>query len=248
MSTKNIGTFPHKIYNYYTKDPYGNVSLNKLLPLVLDSAGSHAEELGFSKDLLISQGYTWVLSRINLVLENLVSDIETIYVDTWIQKVASAFSVRLFEVHNGKGTTLAYGATYWSIINVKTRRIAPIQKVIGEKKLINLREVPCELPQKLVFERGKPVAQVIAEYSDLDYNQHVNSNRYLEWGINVFNSSFLSQHKLTRIALNYNHEIYLGDTICIYKNESQNTLELYNKTQKQTACKIHLEFSPKEDQ
>lgn len=248
MQTKNIGTFPHKVYSYYTKDSYGNISLNKLLPLMLDSAGSHAEELGFSKDLLISNGYTWVLSRVNITLENLVSDIENIYIDTWIQKVTSAFSIRVFEAHNGAGTRLAYGTTYWSIINTETRRITPIQRVIGEKDVTCLRKIPCELPQKLVFDRGKISAQVLAQYSDLDYNQHVNSNRYLEWGLNTLNADFLTQHTLTRVAINYNHEVYRDNIVTIYKAMKQNAveLELYNKTLEQTACKIYLGFTAKD--
>lgn len=248
MNKKNIGTFPHKVYTYYTKDTYGNISLNKLLPLLLDSAGSHAEELGFSKDLLLEKGYTWVLSRVNVELHTLVSDLEIIYIDTWIQKVTSAFSLRVFKAHDGKGTLLASGSTYWSIINTKTRRITPIQKVIGENDVTNSLEVPCELPQKLVFAKGEFSAQVIAQYSDLDYNQHVNSNRYLEWGLNTLPEDFMAQHTLTRIALNYNHEVYWNDTVAIYKTRKQGKveLELYNKTQEQTACVMHLTFITKD--
>lgn len=248
MTKKNINTFPHKVYSYYTKDSYGNISLNKLLPLILDSAGSHAEELGFSKDLLIAKGYTWVLSRVNIVLNELVSDLDIIYVDTWIQKATSAFSIRLFEVHDGKGTHLAYGKTYWSIINMQTRRITPIHKVIDKKDVTNSKDVPCELPQKLIFQQGSLAAQVIAQYSDLDYNQHVNSNRYLEWGINTFDIDFLATHQLSRIELNYNHEVYCGNTIYLYKtqNDDFSDLELFNKNQDQVACKMRLHFNLKD--
>ncbi len=141
MENKHIGRFTHKVYAYHTKDKYGNIALHKLLPIILDSAGDHAEHLGFAKDELIEKGYTWVLSRINIVLDNLARDLDTLYIDTWIQSATSAFSVRLFEVHDGNGTRLAYGKSYWSIINMKTRRITPIQKVIGEKPVFNEKDV-----------------------------------------------------------------------------------------------------------
>lgn len=242
---ENIETFPHKVYSYYTKDTYGNITLNKLLPLILDSAGSHAKILGFSKNLLISEGYTWVLSRLNLTLMSLESNLETIYVTTWIQNVKSAFSIRLFEVHDGKGKVLAYGSSYWSIINIKTRKITAIQKVIGQRDVINSKEIPCQAPQKLLFDRGNFIGQVTAQYSDLDYNGHVNSNRYVEWGLNSFTSAFLSDHKLTRMELNYNNEVYCGNTINIYNTASPeyNEIELYNTDQEQTACKMRLHFA-----
>ncbi len=247
MSNENIGTFPHKVYAYHTKDRFGNISLNKLLPLILDSAGDHAEQLGCGKEELLRKQHTWVLSRINIELDELVADVKTLYIDTWISFVKSAFSVRLFEIHDGKGTRIAYGNTYWSIINTETRRLASIPKIIGEHPVTNARKVPCKMPQKLVFERGELVAQEIAQYTDLDYNGHVNSNRYLDWGINSFSPGFLASHRLAKIELNYTQEVYWEDTVCIYKTESANTfeLELYNKTQETTACKMRLHFTPK---
>ncbi|PVX52431.1 acyl-ACP thioesterase [Balneicella halophila] len=248
MNMKNIGSFPHKIYSYHTKDMYGNVSLNKLLPLILDSAGSHAEILDISKELLLEKGYTWVLSRINLVLNKLVSDVDIIYVDTWIQKVRSAFSIRLFEVHDDNGQILARGVSYWSIIDTKTRSIAPIRKVIGDNDKTNSKEIPCKTPQKLIFEKGELVGQVIAQYSDLDYNKHVNSNRYVEWGINTLSPKFLARHQLCQLELNYNHEVYWNNEIKIYKTDTatHSDIELYNASQEQTACMMRLHFEPRD--
>ncbi len=244
MSNENIGTFPHRVYLYHTKDKFGNIALHKLLPLILDSAGQHAEELGFGKDFFLEQNYTWVLSRINIELEELVSDLETLYIDTWISFVKSAFSVRLFEIHDGKGIRIAHGSTYWSIINLTTRRIVPIQKVIDSNSATNPRKVPGQLPQKLVFERGESIAKETAQYTDLDYNGHVNSNRYLDWGINTFPLEYLEKNKLIKIVLNYTQEVYWGDTVAIFKTESDSftDLELFNETQESTACKMRLYF------
>ncbi len=244
MNNENIGTFAHRVYTYHTRDSFGNIPLHKLLPLILDSAGQHAEILGFAKDFLLEQNYTWVLSRINMELENLVADLEMLYIDTWISVVKSAFSVRLFEIHDGQGTRIAYGSSYWSIISTKTRKIAPIQDIIGDKSSVNAREIPCNLPQKIVLERGELVAQQIAEYTDLDYNGHTNSNRYVEWVINTFSLDFWKKHKLVKLTLNYNQEVYWEDEIYIFKKQNGNVVhvELYNKTQETTACKMRLEF------
>ncbi len=178
-------------------------------------------------------------------LENLVSDLQTLYIDTWLQSATSAFAVRLFEVHDGKGTRLAYGKSYWSIINLNTRRITPIQKVIGKKQVFNPKDVPCEKPRKLVFEKGEKSTQIVAEYADLDFNGHVNSNRYLEWGLNTFSEAFLDSHTLMHIEINYTREVYWKNTVCVHKSMENNNanLELYNQDQDGTACKIRLEFT-----
>ncbi len=99
----------------------------------------------------------------------------------------------------------------------------------------------------LVFEKGEEVAQVIAEYADLDFNGHVNSNRYLEWSLNTFDEKFLDTHNLTQIVINYTQEVYWGDNSIIHKQLHENyaDLELFNKDQNQTACKIRLQFVPK---
>lgn len=247
MEIKKVGTYQHKVYNYYTKDAFGEIVLNKLLMLILDSAGSHADEHRFGKDDLLSRGYTWVLSRTNIELHRPFPNLETIYVDTWLENIKTAFSLRLFEVHDGKGNVFASCTTYWSIIEIATRKIKPIPQILDTIDIKYQRSVKAEKPHKLVFEKGKLVATFSAQYIDIDYNEHVNSNRYLDWAINTYTVDFFKKHSLVQIEINYNKEIYYQDEVEVYRTDNDliSEIEIYNKSQNSIACTLRLHFEGK---
>lgn len=247
MEIKKVGRYQHKVYNYYTKDAFEEIVLNKLLMLILDSAGSHANEHNFGKDALLSRGYTWVLSRVNMELHKPFSDLQIIYIDTWIENIKTAFSLRLFEVHDGNGNIFASCTTYWSIIEIKTRKIKPIPQILDSIDIKHQRSVKAEKPHKLVFEKGSLVDEFLAQYMDIDYNHHVNSNKYLDWAMNTYSVVFFQKHILLQIEINYNKEVYYQDKVQIYRTDEglESEIEIYNKTQEKTACTIRFHFGLK---
>lgn len=246
MKINKIGTYPHKIYNYYSNDFQGKVTLDRLINMVLDSAGAHAEENGFGKQYIIEKGCTWVLSRMNAVMHVAPKSLGKLFVSTWIRDVKSAFSLRVFEIKDEKGKVLASATTLWSVINLTTRRLVPLGGVIPKDKIISPKDVLAANPKKINFERGEKVACEIAQYTDLDYNLHVNSNRYIQWALNSYDLEFWKKHYLKQLEVGFNHEVYCRDNVSVFKTDETaiGNIELFNETQQQTACKLRLHFSP----
>lgn len=239
---QKIGTYSHKIYNYHSNDFQGQVTLDRLVNIILDSAGIHAEDNGFGKEFILDRGCTWVLSRLNIVLHQPPQSLDNVLVSTWIREVRSAFSIRVFQVRDKHENLIASATTLWSVIDFSTRKIVPIYNIIAKDEMICEQEVDADFPQKLIFERGETQTHEIAQYTDLDFNCHVNSNRYVQWALNSFSLDFWKQHYLQQIEINFNHEVYYADKVTVLGNcnEKYSEIELYNNTQELTACRLRL--------
>lgn len=244
MKKDKKGIYTHKIYSYYGNDFQGKVTLDRFINILLDSAGSHAEDNGFGKQFISNEGCTWVLSRLNVVLHSFPKDYQELYVSTWVRDIKSAFSMRVFEVKDAEGTTVVSATSLWSVINLKSRRLVPIQNIISREEMVCTDDVKAKIPKKMIFERGEEVAKTEAQYTDLDFNCHVNSNRYIQWALNSYDLDFWKKNYLKQLEIAFNHEVYYGDMVSIYKNNrgEVSDIEIFNKSQDQTACKVRLHF------
>jgi acyl-ACP thioesterase len=67
------------------------------------------------------------------------------------------------------------------------------------------------------------------QYSDIDYNGHVNSIKYIEHICDLFPLDYYRTHHLKRIEMAYIAESYFGDTLSFYirkKSEKQFEIEV----------------------
>ncbi len=245
LELPKLGTYSHKVYNYYTRDFQNNITADKLLNLVLDSAGEHANERGFGKDAFTHKGVTWVLSRVHLDLHASLDHLDTLYIDTWIDLIKSAFSIRKFNIHDGKGNILGSAATLWSIIDIQTRKLQAITKILPSFDIQLEHECKTGTPEKYQITDYEVVDTLKARYTDIDYNQHVNSNRYVVWAINTFPLAHFHTQKLQSLGVNFLAEVLYDDIVEIRRSLQDGFyyFELYNLSRKEVACRIKLHFA-----
>jgi hypothetical protein len=52
-------------------------------------------------------------------------------------------------------------------------------------------------------------------YSDIDFNGHVNSMKYIEWMVDALTVEVVAEMSALRLDINYLHEARLGETLTI---------------------------------
>ncbi|MDR2890970.1 MAG: acyl-[acyl-carrier-protein] thioesterase [Alistipes sp.] len=206
--------------------------------IVLQAAGDDADMLGFGvRDLNSGVGSdgvnaSWVLSRMAVDMSRLPSRHEEIAVYTWISDYGRLMTTRNTVVADSSGQQIGAAVTQWAMIDLDTRKALDLSALAGKSASLVDREPPIERPRRLgalssecALERSHTVV-----YSDIDFNGHAGSMKYLEWIIDTLPAGVVAgigngdadgggtdDGGGVRFDINYLHEARLGEqlTICV---------------------------------
>ncbi len=186
---------------------------------LLQTAGDVADRLGFGIKQLLPYGYTWILSRMDIEMQALPVHGEMVTIETWIERNAHMLSTRDYRFYKGSdtdGEVIGRVKSVWAVLDLKTRQAVnafdlPMfaDSEDGEElvlprlpRMMPLSDVPTAFTSRVV-------------YSDLDYNGHCNSCKYLEHMLNVHRPDFLNEPVPLRLSIQYSREIKEGDDYAI---------------------------------
>ncbi len=207
---------------YQDVDTTRRIRLHTLENYLLNVAGRVADELGFGIPALLPMGYTWIITRLSLEMLYLPRHGEVLVFETWIERNAHLLSVRDYTIYvqdsTGEEKLLGKAKSVWAILDLDKREIVNIfdlpmfaGKVDGET--LNMakpqRLLPITVGTNSSNVLGGGVLDHTIMYSDVDYNMHCNSCRYLEWMLNTCPWED-GEHPL-RLDINYTKELHLGE-------------------------------------
>ena len=196
------------------------VKLSSLIDLILTASGYNADENGFGLRDLHQMGATWVISRFALEMNYFPKQYETIEIETWVQEVHTANTIRNYRVYNEKGEVIGNSTSVWVMINKETRRPMELKLLTGIEKFALYTTSGIDRPLKLEAVGGKPVDDFRVKYSDIDINQHVNTVRYLDWMVNTFTLDDHRASSISRIDVNFMNEVLYGNLIMVFREET----------------------------
>ena len=107
------------------------IKLSSLTDLILTASGYNADENGFGLRHLKKLNATWVLSRLALEMDYFPKQYEKITVETWVQEVHTANTIRNYRIYNEKGEVIGNSTSVWVMINVETRRPMDLRLLEG---------------------------------------------------------------------------------------------------------------------
>jgi acyl-ACP thioesterase len=195
------------------------------LPLIgnylLDSATIHAQERGFGYEMMLKNNCAWVLSRMAIEIYEYPQNEDIIYVETWVEDVTRFFTQRSFRLKNDKDQVIGYSRTIWAAININTRR--PIDILAWHPDLTdfidNTIDCPIEKPCKILQTHTETPVLYTVKYSDIDINKHMNSLKYIEHDIDMFELDILEKKNIKRFEIMYLAESSFGDELTFYKQQ-----------------------------
>ena len=108
-----------------------------------EAAGAHALALGIGMEDMWAKGLTWMLARIDIRIEQLPPEGQTVVVRTWPVGTKRLFAQRCIELIDSSGVKCA-GAMYeYIVVDIKTRRAVRPERALP----IDLRtDIPWPFP------------------------------------------------------------------------------------------------------
>lgn len=188
----------------YEVNPNGEARLASLCDFLQESAGNHANELGFGFDDMLEQHLFWVLTRLSVRVSRYPKYGDTVLVRTWPKGVRGPFALRDFKILDSNGNELLVATSGWLVIDSRTRKrrrpheILALLHRFSDDHAIEAPPVKVGHDQDFV-QHGT----IVTRPSDVDLQNHVNSMRYVSWIEDAYTSSIAATRPVnTRHAAN----------------------------------------------
>ena len=228
-------------------DARGEMPVTLIAERLIEVATNHANLLGIGYASLAPKGVGWVLTRMAYRMERLPKINESYEVTTWIESWNRMFSQRCFKFSDSNGNTIGWARTIWVIIDIDTRRPADL-RLYGSEDMIN-HDMVCPLPK---MENHKPIEVNCVEeytfrYSDLDFNRHVNSVRYIEHILNLWEPRHYDRFCVDGFEIAYRHECLGGQTVQFVADKSDlssGRVEIVHNGERMVTCSLHFKEDP----
>lgn len=188
-------------------DAAGRMSTAQLLTRLIVAATRHADAIGVGYRELMQHGLAWVLSRISIEMEHIPAILDTFSITTWIESFNRHISYRNFRIDGEGGRPIGYARSLWTCIDIVKRTPASLDPV----ELPAALECPIDpIPRLPQLATVTDTRDITVTSSDIDFNGHVNSARYVEHLYNAFSPEWIIGHRLRRIDIAYTRELLFG--------------------------------------
>ncbi len=227
------------VFSIYPQEVDGakRLRMTSLCNYILNTAGYAAQENGFGSLEMIERGMTWVLSRLAIEMIELPEQYEDIIIETWVEEYGRIVTSRHFKILDKTRRVLGYASSLWAMMNLTTRRPINLQAMPEYNRFATGVANEIAPAGKIKSVGGEPRKTHTVRYSDVDFNGHANSVKYLEWMLDSIDADKLYTRSIKRLELNYVHEAMLGDDIDIYSDEASDSYTFLLKKGDQEICK-----------
>ena len=231
-------------YNYEYEIKYQEVDGKKRLRLfnlenyLLEVAGTVADELGFGIQVLHPRGLTWILTRLSVEMYEMPTHCEKVRFETWIENNVHMLSTRNFRIYSGE-KLIGQCKSVWAVLHLEKREIVncfddPIFEGCIDGEVIEMPRVRMTtIPEPTGCAPHKIV------YSDIDYNGHCNSCRYLQAMTDAYLPDYYG--KKVRLDINYSKEAMLGETLMTNYLVTEDGVQYQQKNEAgETSCSAKI--------
>ena len=233
----------------YEKDYYiGSNDVDQFLELKLpsffrmmqDVSTEHAEKLGIGKATTIDKGMYWVITRIELDIIRMPKYLETVKLVTYPGDNMRFMFPRYFTLFNQKGDVLIHASSMWMVLDKINHRIC-LKPFEGTDFPEEHTEGELPLPKKANVSDVEEVEQRKVRYSDIDLNGHLNNTKYIDYIVDIHDSAFYKENRISHFLINYDKELRDNDTLTLLKN-NENPECIIGKVGDQTALTVNIQY------
>ena len=210
------------IIESHEADFLSQANIITLFSHTLDTAGYASNGRAYSIDTLQEQGLSWVLSRFAIEVNRYPKQFEEITIETWIEDINKLVSTRNFQIFDQNRELIAQACSLWSMIDQNTRRPVNLLETLYKDAPVLAEANDMERPVRILEVKGEKVDEVKVRYSDIDFNQHANSARYIKWQLDSYNLDMFKEKQVKRFDINFVQEVFFGEKLEVYKEEKEN--------------------------
>lgn len=241
-------------YNYDYEIKYQEVDAKKKLRLfnlenyLLEVAGTVADDLDFGIAKLHPIGLTWILTRMSVEMYELPTHCEHVRFETWIESNAHMLSTRDYRIYV-KSQEPGAKSQDWKLIGQCKSVWAVLD--MNKREIVNIFDDPMfadcvdgeviDMPRVRMTTIPEPTGIVPHQivYSDIDYNCHCNSCRYLEAMTNAYLPDYYG--KRVRLDISYQKEAMLGEELQTHYLVTEDGVQYQQKNEAgETSCSAKI--------
>ena len=190
---------------------------------VLNIAGVDAQRNGFGVDSLMKNNCSWVLSRLAVEFDRMPEQFTKYTIRTWVNYDGRLLSSRNFVLTDDDGEVFGRVVSQWAMINFETRRPVDLTQLAESyMAVLSDEESPCERPHKLTAVEATQTFEHRIVYSDIDFNRHVNTMRYMDMMVDMLPVEMFAEPKAVRIDLHFIKESVYGQTLTVGLKQQDN--------------------------
>lgn len=182
---------------------------------IIEVATLHANSWGIGYKRLKLDNQAWVLSRIAIEMKEYPKVGENYTLSTWIESFNRHFSERNVEIRNESGDIIGYARTIWVVINTSTRESCDISALEFIKDNATDRPCPIDKQSRIKTVEHRREGRYRFMYTDIDFNRHVNTIRYICSLLNQWDLSFFDNHTIRRFEISFMKETYANTEVVI---------------------------------
>ena len=119
-------------------------------------------------------------------------------------------------LHDAAGREFGRAVTQWCIIDLGARKAIDLNTVIGTcaDSIVDAPS-PIEKPRKVTGIVPQHIAEHRVVYSDIDFNRHVNTMRYINMMFDMLPIEQLTAIRPVRLDIHFMHECRYGQTLTV---------------------------------
>ena len=183
---------------------------------ILNTAGIDAYGKGFGVDVLNAENHSWVLSRLAMEFDTRPEQYTDYTIATWISDYGRVLSTRNFTLTDAAGRQFGRAVSQWAMIDLQSRTAVDLSWVgDAHADAIVAEPSPAERPRKIREVRPTRTTEHRVVYSDIDFNRHVNTMRYIEMMLDMLPVELLTLDAPMRLDIHFLHECRFGQTLRI---------------------------------
>lgn len=193
-------------------DARGLMPVTLIAARAIEAATLHANALGIGYSNLSEHRLGWVLARLAIDVHRYPTINETYTLTTWIESYNKYFSDRCFVMTDESGAVVADIRSVWVAIDTSTRHMADLTQL--DRSSFPTADRTCPVPKCRAFAIAPDSTVERTDYTfrftDIDFNGHVNTVRYLEAVLNLRPLDFYKTHDIARLEASFEHECHFG--------------------------------------
>ena len=202
----------------------GRLFWSQLGNQMLNAADFHSTDRGFGMKYLMTIKRSWVLSRLAIEMTDMPGQHEFYTIETWVESAMKFFTQRNFCVSGSDGRVYGYGRSIWAMIDTETRQPADIYAIdngaINEWIVAN-KPCPIEKGGRVKMSNDAVfVRSIDINYNDIDINGHVNSVKYIEHVLDLWDIAWYREHRLKRFEIAYVAEAHQDNKLSFYREQT----------------------------
>ena len=153
---------------------------------------------------------------------------------------------------DGNGRVYGYGRSVWAMIDTETRQPTDIYAIDNgaiNDWIVDDKPCPIEKGGRVKMDENATLVRTIdVNYNDIDINGHVNSVKYIEHVLDLWDIDWYREHRIKRFEIAYVAEAHQGEKLSFYREQTAENeycvrLTKIDQTEKEIeVCRCKLVF------